>query len=506
MTGVRRRTVRGAAAAAAVLLGGMVPGAQAVSGVQEIDLELAYTCELPEGEQPVTVRITGELPESARPGEAVQPEGVALETTLPEGAIPVPDGSTAASVSAEATLAVEVSQRDQHAPVEWIGTTAGSVPVPEEGDLPLTTSGTVPYVKPGGSGDLGFDAGALSLELTLRTAGGTPAEPPAVSLECSVDPGQETRLAGIAVSGEGGEGGEGGEDGDGASASAPSATAPAGRGKADGGTAPEVGARAEQPAADAPPCVGDVNDDLNLNAYVAGYANVTKLDGATKFPPACTQIAQGPTRVDLSEPGFTHIYQDSTVLLDYRGEPRLPPASGTFLTFGFMPTTATLEMTQVPPGTDAEGTPDYNVKSHLVVDWSDFSNTGVTTIDLDLMLRLRDVEVNGVPLDVGDDCRTSKPFTLSLEGRMTAKDGVTTGYTLATGGVLTGSVTLPPFNGCGTGGEDLDSLFTASLSGVPGHVKQVQGAPCAAQQHVPGSEGSVCTDAYEPVDVPVAVR
>ncbi|MFC8229657.1 DUF6801 domain-containing protein [Streptomyces sp. NPDC057287] len=494
MTGARRRTVRGAAVAAAVLLGGMVPGARAASGVQEIDLELAYTCDLPEGEQPVKVRITGELPESAEPGQAVQPEGVSLEATLPAGAISLPDGSTAARVSAELKLAVDVSQRDQHAQAEWIGTTAESVPVPQEGALALTTSGTVPYMKPEGSGDLVLAAGALSVELTLETAQGIPAEPPAVSLNCSADPDQPTELARTDVGG------------DGESSSAPPASEPAGSGATDGGAVPEVGARAKQPAApDAAPCVGDVNDDLNLNAYVTGYANVTKLRGATKFPLACTQVSQGPTRVDLSEPGFTHIYQDSTAVLDYQGKPQLPPASGTFLTFGFMPTTATLEMTQVPPGVDAEGTPDYNVKSHLIVDWSDFTNTGLTTIDLDLMLRLRDVKVNGVPLDVGDNCRTSKPFTLSLEGRMTAKDGVTTGYTLATGGVLTGSVTLPPFSGCGAG-EDLDSLFTASLSGVPGYVKQVQGAPCAAQQHVPGSEGSVCTDAYEPVDVPVAVR
>ncbi|MEU0303978.1 DUF6801 domain-containing protein [Streptomyces sp. NPDC006175] len=485
--------------ATVVLLGGMVPGAQAAPGVQDIDTELAYTCDLPEGKQSVKarVKVTAKVPESAQPGQAIQPEDVVLEATLPEGVIPVAAGSSAASVSAEIRLAVDVSQKDRHARAEWIGTTAEPVPIPAEGDLPLTTSGTVPYVKPGASGDLSLDAGALSVDLALYSAQGTPAEPSGTSLDCALNPDQGTELAELDISGEG-------EDG--ASAPAPSASASSGSDTPGVEATPEVGARAKQPAApDAPACVGDVNNGLNLNAYVTGYANVAKLDGATKFPLACTQIEQGPTRVDLSEPGFTHIYQDSTALLDYEGKPQLPPATGTFLTFGFMPTTATLEMTQVPPGVDAEGTPDYNVRSHLVVDWSDMSNKGVTTIDLDLILRLRDVKVNGVPLDVGDNCRSSKPFTLSLEGRMTAKDGVTTGYTLATGGVLTGSVTLPPFSGCGAG-EDLDDLFTASLSGVPGYVKQVQGAPCAAQQHVPGSEGAVCTDEYEPVGVPEAIR
>ncbi|MCM2410442.1 hypothetical protein [Streptomyces sp. RKAG290] len=145
------------------------------------------------------------------------------------------------------------------------------------------------------------------------------------------------------------------------------------------------------------------------------------------------------------------------------------------------------------------------MKSKLRFDWVTLTSTGVTTINLDLMLRLRDVKVNGVPLDVGDNCRSSKPFTLSLEGKMRAQNGVTEGYTLATGGALTGSVTLPPFSGCGAA-EDLDRLFTASLSGVPGYVKQVQGFPCVASLHTPGTEDSGCTDAYEPVDIPKPTR
>ncbi|WP_432105609.1 DUF6801 domain-containing protein [Streptomyces sp. bgisy091] len=502
MSGARRRTARGAAVATAVLLGGLIPGAQASSGLREVDLELAYTCDLPESAPaeagvPVKVGITARLPESARPGQAIQPEDVTLEAELPEGTIPEPAGSPAASVSVETRLGIDVSQEGRRAQAEWVGTTAESVPVPAEGGLPITTTGTVPYVKPAASGDLAFDAGALSVELTLKTADGMPAEPPGLSLACTLDPDQETELAKLEI-------GEGG--GEGASETSPPASSSSGRPPTGAESEPEVGARAEQPTRpDAPPCVGDVNNDLNLNAYVTGYANVTKLKGASRIPLACTQIEQGPTRVDLSEPGFTHIYQDSTALLDYAGKPQLPPVSSTFLTFGFMPTTATLEMTQIPAGVNADGTPDYNVSSHLVVDWSDFSNTGTTTISLDLTLRLRDVEVNGVPLDVGDNCRTSKPFPLTLVGRMTSKDGVQTGYTLVTGGVLEGSVTLPSFSGCGAD-EDLDSVFTASLSGVPGYVKQVQGAPCAAAQHVPGTENAVCTDGYEPIDVPVAIR
>ncbi|WP_238441942.1 DUF6801 domain-containing protein [Streptomyces pratensis] len=481
--------------ATAVLLGSMVPGAQAAVGVQDVDAELAYTCGLPEGEQSVKVEVTAKVPESAQAGQLIQPEDVGLDLTLPEGVPAALAGSGAATVSAEARLSVDVAQGDQHARAEWIGTTAEPVPVPEAGDLVLSTSGSVPYVKPEAPGDLAFEAGALSVELALKKADGAPAEPPALSLSCAPDAGQEATLAEVPVGDEGGD-----------AEPEPTPTGAWPEEQVTGGDdgLPEVGAPAQRPAAaEAPPCVGDPSDALSMVAYVTGYANVAKLKGATKFPLACARITQGESRI-VPDGEFLHIYQDSAVDLDHEGKPQLPPASGTFLTFGFMPTTATLEMTQIPPATNPDGTRVPNIKSDLAINIAEGSTKAVTVVTLELMLRLRDVEVNGVPMDVGDNCRTSKPFQLRLEGHMTLKDGVQVGYTLATGGELTGAVTLPPFSGCGAE-EDLDNVFTASLSGVPGYVKQVQGAPCAPSQHTPGA-GGVCTDAYEPVDVPEARR
>ncbi|MER5554520.1 DUF6801 domain-containing protein [Streptomyces sp. NPDC002793] len=478
--------------ATAVLLGSMVPGAQAASGVQDIDTELAYTCALPEGGPPVKVEVevVAKVPESGRPGQAIQPEDMTLGITVTEGGLGVPADPAAATVSAEARLSVDVSQGERRARAEWIGTTAEPVAIPAEGDLTLRAAGSVPYMKPGSSGGLLLEASTLSVELAVKSLDGSPAEQPNASLSCTPDAGEDRALATVDIGGAV------------ESEPTPSGTWPGEEDTAGEVGVPEVGAEAEPPpAADGPPCVGDPNEGLELVAYVAGYANVAKLDGATKFPVACARIAQGPTVPVITDPGV-HIYQDSTAVLEYNGKPQLPPATGTFLTFGFMPTTATLEMTQIPPGVGADGTPKYNVASHLTVDYSDFSNTGVTTIDLDLMLRLKDVEVNGVPLDVGDNCRTSKPFRLSLEGRMKAKEGVTVGYTLATGGELKGSVTLPPFSGCGTD-EDLDSIFTASLSGAPGYVKQVQGAPCAPAN---GADPAYCTPDFQPRDVPRATR
>lgn len=497
MKGARRRTARGAAVATAVLLGGMIPGAQAVSGVQEVDAELSFTCDFPEGKQPVKAGITAELPESARPGQVIQPEKVVLDLVLPESASAALAESGAATVSAGTSLAVDVSQGEGKARAEWRGTTAEPVPLPEAGDLLLSASGGVPFVKPGASGDLVFEASALTLELTPERADGVPAESASLSVDCAPDPGQEKSLAVVAVEDEDGAGEE--------TEPAPSASWP-GEEEATGPEkgVPEVGAKASGSAtADAPACVGDHSDGANMVAYVTGYANVTKLKAANKFPVACARITQGFQEIQFID-GVLHFLQNSTIDLDYKGKPQLPPTTGTFLTFGFMPTTATLEMTQVPTGTRPDGTRIENIHSDLAIEGVTSKNR--TEVTLDLMLRLYDVKVNGVPLDVGDNCRTSRPFKLGLVGLGTWKDNVLDGYTLASGGELTGSVTIPPFSGCGTD-EDLDNLFTASLSGVPGYVKQVQGAPCAAAQHPPEPGGvAFCTDEYEPLDVPEASR
>ncbi|MEV2243305.1 DUF6801 domain-containing protein [Streptomyces sp. NPDC049970] len=478
--------------ATAVLLGGMIPGAQAAPGVQKIEAELAYTCDFPEGPQPVEAVVTAEIPGSARAGEVIQPEGVSVELAFPEAVPAELARAGAATVSAEARLSVGVAQEGREARAEWNLRTGEPVPLPEAGGLTLTTSGSVPYVKPGASGELHLDASALSVELALKQAGGAPAEPPDTTVECTPDAEQETGLATVEVSGA---------DGEGASEPAPSETWPGQEEETPGEAAPEVGvgARPKASAADVPPCTGDPEDAANMVAYVTGYANVTKLDGATRFPVACGNITQGAQWPSM-EDGVLHFYQYSTVDLEYRGKPQLPPASGTFLTFGFMPTTATLEMTQIPTGTDADGVRIPNIESDLAI--LPTSSRNRTTITLDLMLRLRDVEVNGVPLDVGSNCRTSKPFKLTLEGLGTwGPDGLV-GYTLVSGGELTGSVTIPPFSGCGAT-EDLDDIFTASLSGVPNYVKQVQGAPCASAN---GADPAFCTPDYQPVDIPEAAR
>lgn len=84
-----------------------------------------------------------------------------------------------------------------------------------------------------------------------------------------------------------------------------------------------------------------------------------------------------------------------------------------------------------------------------------------------LTIRISNVRVDKVPAHVGSNCHTATPLKLRLVGRSK--------YDLFLGGLLKGKQTIPPFTGCGTGGDDLDPLITGMISGPGNMLKMVQG-------------------------------
>lgn len=92
-------------------------------------------------------------------------------------------------------------------------------------------------------------------------------------------------------------------------------------------------------------------------------------------------------------------------------------------------------------------------------------------------IEISGVAIDGVPIDVGNSCRTSSPGALdthalfwSLLDHGYVRPPAPTGdevpyYNIYTGGQFRGSVDIPPFTGCHNGSEDLDPLFTGTLSG-----------------------------------------
>ncbi|WP_199485408.1 fibronectin type III domain-containing protein [Actinomadura craniellae] len=195
--------------------------------------------------------------------------------------------------------------------------------------------------------------------------------------------------------------------------------------------------------------------------YMSGFANAAKLGGAAivndpEQRPVLTNVA---IRV-RSEPPLITTDTDFQFVAPLR-------TRSTFLTFGFMPTVATMEMTQVGTGklTASSNTGNGEMK---------------VTATTKMNVRIYDAIVNGTPLDVGENCRMSQPIELTVGG------GPPDYTNVLGGGVLRGSITYPPFRGCGVT-ENLDPVFTAAISGKGNDIKMTQGAVC-----MPGASTPPC--------------
>lgn len=531
-----RVRARGAAIAAFVALAPLIPSAAAAVGSQEISAELPYDCALPSGPQRVAVRVTATFPDRATAGEAIRPTGVTTTVELPTGAVADLTALKATTVVPETRLTLDVAQREAKAQALWRGTGgARPVAVPAEGSLTLGTTGDAPAMTAVANGDLTLTATDLGVDLALGTADGAPVTPASLSLTCTlakdadghgllatVPVGQATTTPAPtpAPSGPPSPSHPAGPGSGRPAAPEPptfsgspkvpsTPRTPTERGKGRTGTAPKVGDSGSSAARPpAPSCVKKNPTTKSLNAYITGYANVRKLSGASLIPVSCVQIEQGDPAIDFPPDGSPpHLLQKSEAYLDYQGRKQTPPFKATFLTFGFTPTTATMILEQAGP---------MNVASDILLVFPD--NLAETYIRAPLVLRVLDVEVNGTRLDVGPSCRTQTPLSspepdpatypgphLVMLGKgqlINSTDA--TGYLLTSGGPLTGEVTIPAFTGCGVGGEDLDRLLTASISGPGNYIKQIQGQTCAVTVEVP-TDGQ-CTEDRQPYVVPKPER
>ncbi len=530
-----RGRARGAAIAAFVALAPLFSSAAAAVGSQEVTAKLPYDCALPSGPQRVAVRIKATFPGRATIGEAIRPTAVTTTIELPAPAVADLAALKATTVVPETRLSLEVAQQGAKARALWRGTGAAQpVAVPAEGPLTLTTSGDAPTVTAVADGDLTLTATDLGVDLALGTADGAPAVPPSLTLACTlakdadghgllvtvpVGPASHTPAPSGSPSPSGPTAPATGRPKDPASSTgpgtpegstapgAPAAPAPGDKGKSK---APKVGDARSGPAAGRPPaprCVKENPTSQSLTGYITGYSNVTKLGGASLIPLSCVQIEQGPADFVPFPDGTFHIIQNSEGNLDHQGRKQTPPFTSTFLTFGFAPTTATMVLEQAGPLT---------VAADVLLDFSTGNNYATTYVRVPLVLRVLEAEVNGTRLDVGPSCRTAGPLSspepdprahpgphLVMLGKGVIVSGQpATGYQLSSGGPLTGEVTIPAFTGCGAGGEDLDRLLTASISGSGNYIKQMQGQTCSVAQPTEGE----CTEDRQPYVVPSPER
>lgn len=105
------------------------------------------------------------------------------------------------------------------------------------------------------------------------------------------------------------------------------------------------------------------------------------------------------------------------------GSITLPPAIGSFTEFGIIPVQATTEFTESEPTT---GSAD--------------PATGAVQTQSHVNIRLTSLKVAGLPVLVGDHCQTKTPAVVDLASQP--------GFNILTGGVVSGSYTIPDFDNC----------------------------------------------------------
>lgn len=475
-----RRPLHLAVGGALLVATALIPGAESVAADQTSEITVPYTCVFPSGEEKADVVIKAVLPVSAATGEEIRPGDVSVEVGLEQSALDRFTALEASTLSAVAELTVRNTVGEHSADASWAGLQASAVPLPAEGGVVLAATGDVPTVAFGSPGRATIAPAGLGLTLASFTEDGTPTTPAELTVACEPADDEERPLARVTV-----------RDG-----AAPATPAPGPSAPAPGENTSEPPARPGRPAPGLAPDARQKIDDLTeerlaalddedpgscpieippewvmttAETYAAGYANAEKLGGAAALGPAFMKVVLNKRYINDSCASTVDV--TSEVEFEYEGKRQLPPARATFLSYGFMPTTATMVLEQVgPPAV---------VQTHTVTNTPTYPEE--STVTAQLSMRLYDVEVNGVPLDVGPDCRTVRPFEQVLKGY--GQSYPPAGYLVATGGSLTGHAHIPPFQGCGVG-ENLDPLLTSAISSVgkkaDNYTKMTQAPLCVA--------------------------
>nr|WP_147312201.1 DUF6801 domain-containing protein [Thermomonospora umbrina] len=408
------------------------------------------------------VRVQGLVPITGAPGKAFRPQKVAVTATLPPRAVGDLKALGAASLTGSFDLQTRAHGQGAPRPLTWAGLKAPATVIGGNGALALRAVGEVPAVPGARSGVVSLVTDALRLTLTVRGADGRAPSPAAMGVACTPAQNQNTTIALVPI------------------------------GEKPRRGAPPAGNAQALPTPNAPLCPypypSDVyNPDIPLPSYPQGsiitkapdsgcalmnsYSTIKKLKGSARIIGQAS-VRAGLEQIENFDIPYPHYLQNrSTAVANFQ------PMETTFLAFGFMPVTATMELTQVAKR------PGGNVNMHVVSRGAWQLNPQFPDHVLEteatgfVSARLRDVKVNGVPLAVGDRCRTARPIKLAVKGYSSRLPG----YNITNGGWLDGQVEIPPFSGCGVT-EDLDEVFTAAVSGPGNAVRVLQGPACFPAQ------------------------
>jgi hypothetical protein len=462
----RTREIGRVAAVGAVLAAtSLAAGAGAATGPQAVRASLAYTCAFPSGPRPASVLITATFPAAAMAGRPIQPADAAVAVTLAARDLA---GLHATAVTGSTRLVTTAAQNGRSATATWSGLAIQPTPVPPAGRLILRASGATPPVTATAPGTVTVTATGLTLVLTAHAPGNTSANLATMQVRCTLNAGQNATLATVPVTGATSTpqaGNPGAIRSGGQITPQPRPIGSSSRATHACPPLPKGGLKLNPRFPPPPPPPGSTLFQAPYHGctYVVGFSNVRKLNGASLVGPGLTNL-QVAVRLILNERD-NYFQQDTVGVLSYHGRHEFPPAKATFLAFRFMPVSATMQLTEIGTVNAVSVGPALQSSCHKPC-------PTISTVSSRVQLRIYNVTVNGTPLNVGPHCQTA-PFDIVLTGR----DDSNPPYLFSTGGPLTGTVTIPSFTGCGVG-ENLNPIFTSSVSGPGNFVKLTQGNVC----------------------------
>lgn len=405
-----------ALAANGTLVGAAPEPPTADAGTHKVTKAVDYSCTSgdPAVSRPVKAGVAVTLPGSVAAGQPVRLRGAALTFSLPHDALPAPaTPDTARRITGAVMMELGTISNGKRTTTP-LALSIPDTPLAMDGDTALTATGEATPVAKAVPGDLVVDLGAPSITLHVDTA--------ELKMTCTAE--APAVLAIVSVPKAGTKPG--------------TPKPPAGRQSGPGGSGGATTDLLDDPVP--PPYFHQSVEPFGLT----GWSTVRKVKAKLGIGPAV--ILDGVLHIPLSGDPKDQTLQDGNVAL--------PPTKGNFLGFDFVPTSADVEL--LPVDHDRG---DRTIKVGLVL------LNGPAVSHMETIVRIYNVKVNGVPLDVGPNCRTATPTKIDL---------VSDAWDASQGGLLHTDpkaaeekyrgFTLPPFTGCGVT-EQLSPLVTGLNSG-----------------------------------------
>ncbi|WP_020661810.1 DUF6801 domain-containing protein [Amycolatopsis benzoatilytica] len=413
------------------------------SGEQQVSKEIVFDCPYaaPAGPQQISLTVSATVPTTVQVGTGLKFHSLTASFTLPQVVAAQLAPAPADSIRGGLTLDLTARQGDKSTAIPT-PFTIDATPVPATGDAKLTATADLPDQAITAPGRVSFDLSAPTIALKPATDG--PAESTPVA--CTLVPDQTTTLVSILAT-----------------------TAPPAAPSPGNPNSPPPLPPPARPNAVAPQEDGDYPLITPLNyVQVTATSSIYRL-GATVAGNR-TGVLNGTWTVLLVPPDY--VPRDPSTISGVVG---FRPTTATFLGFGFVPVTATVEFLPL----------DYRNSTLIDLSGQLWGGSRLTT-HVQVMARMSNAKINGVPLDLGPDCVTAKPVSLYLSGK----------YNATTGGVLGTDpnspdpdyrgFALPPFVHCGTA-EPLNPLLTGMASTTTNinqaKVVEVNFGECASYSH-----------------------